>query len=271
MVQPIPIPKNESWPLDRFKPDERELARHDDPEAILRLGDDMAARGQLQPVGALANGPLIFGHGRWLAALKKGILYLSVNVYPADLTETQVRLIRASENLHRKDLTGWQKFTLCSELLCGNPSWEMQDLAKALNQDPSNITRIMSPLKCSQAWQDALRDGKVSISDCYAASKLPQDKQAGLLALKLSGATRDQLERVARKERKGRVETVKLSRVRCPLSTGVVVTVQGPEMGLEGLIETLQAALEAARKANKESLDVRTFEKILKDKAKVAG
>lgn len=267
-MPPIPTPITESWPLDRFKPDERELARHDDADATLRLGEDMLAKGQLQPVGALANGPLIFGHGRFLAAQKAGIKSLEVKVYPADLTETQVRLIRASENLHRKDLTGWQKFTLCSELLCGNPGWELKDLAKALNQDPSTITRLMSPLKCIEAWQEALRDGKVGISDVYAASKHPHPRQVGMLAFKLAGATRDQLEEAGRKASRVPTQQVKLARVRCPLSAGTLVTVQGAEMDLDGVIEALQGALDAARKANKESLDVKTWSRVMADRAK---
>lgn len=268
MPQPIPITTTETWPLDRFKPVERELARHSDPDTILRLGDDMLAKGQLQPVGAMSSGVMIYGHGRWLAALKKGILVLEVKVYAESLSETLVRLIRAPENLHRKDSTGWQKFTLCSDLMCGNPSWQMQDLAKALNQDPSSITRILSPAKCTEAWQNALRDGKVGVSDCYAASKLPHSQQAGLLALKLSGATRDQIEEAGRKVRAPKVDAVKLSRVTCPLAGGVKVTVAGAEMTLEDLIEALQSALEAARKANRDGLDVRTMERVLRDKAK---
>lgn len=268
MPQLIPTTTIEMWPIDRFKPDERELARHSDPDAILRLGDDMLAKGQLQPVGALANGLMIYGHGRWLAALKKGVLVLEVKVYPADLSDTQVRLIRASENLHRKDLNGWQKFILCSELMCGNASWKMQDLAKALNQDASTITRILSPSKCTEEWQNALRDGKVGVSDCYAASKLAHSQQAGLLALKLSGASRDQIEEAGRKVRAPKVDAVKLARVVCSLAGGVKVTVAGTEMDLGGLIEALQSALEAARKANRDGLDVRTMERVLRDRAR---
>lgn len=270
MSKPIQPLRTEEWPLDRFQPDPKEVARHDDPEKVRLLGQDMLANGQLQAVGATEDGRLIFGHGRFLAARYAGIKALEVKVYPASLTETQFRLIRLAENIHRQDLTAYQKWLACTELLCGNATWKLQDLAEHLHLDPSSVTRLMSPSKLSEEWQNALRDGRVGISDCYAASKAPPDQHAALLAAKLNGATRDQLEQTARKQR-NRTPTVKLSRCRLPLSTGVTVTVQGPEMSLEQLIENLQTALDAARKANRESLDIKTAEKVWKDKAKVVA
>ena len=44
-----------------------------------------------------------------------------------------------------------------------------------------------SPSRCIPAVQDALKDGKIGISDCYAISKLEERQQATLLAFRLSG------------------------------------------------------------------------------------
>jgi hypothetical protein len=194
-----------------------------------------------------------------------------VKIADEELSDSQKRVWQLVENMQRADLTGYEQWTACSELMCMNPAWQMKDLAEHLNIDPSTVTRILSPSKCTPEWQDALRDGKVGIGDAYAASKLPQDRQSGLLALKLSGASRDALEQAAKKARSVERQTVKLAKVRCPLSSGTVVTVQGAEMDLEQLIEALQGALDAARKANKEQLDVKTWARVMSDKAKVAG
>ena len=262
--------KVETRPLEWFKPDGRELARHDDPEVIRRHGQDLLANGQLQAVGATEDGRMIFGHKRLLAARSAGLKTLEVKIYPATLTETQFKLIRLAENIHRTDLTAYQKWLAGTELMCGNPGWKLLDLAEHLHLDPSSVTRLMSPSKCIPAWQEALKAGTVGISDCYAASKLPEAEQASLLALKLSGASRDQLEQAGRKARvtSSTAGTVKLARIRCPLPTGTTVVVSGPEMALEDLISALSTTLELARRANKDSLDVRTAEKVWKDKAK---
>src|SRR5947209_7822816 len=107
----------ECRPLDWFKTDAAQLARHDDPEKIRLRGLDMLANGQLQPVGATEDGRLIFGHGRWLSAKAVGIKTLEVKLYPMSLTDTQFRLIRAAENLQRNELTGYQKWLLCTDLM----------------------------------------------------------------------------------------------------------------------------------------------------------
>lgn len=162
----------EHRPLDWFKTDARELARHDDPAKVRLQGEDMLAKGQLQPVGATEDGRMIYGHGRWLAAKSAGIKTLEVKLFPTSLSDTQFKLIRAAENLQRKELTGYQKWLLCADLMACNPTWQMKELAEQLHLDPSMVTRLLSPSKCIPAWQEALAAGKVGISDCYAASKL---------------------------------------------------------------------------------------------------
>lgn len=257
----------EHRPLDWFQTDERELARHDDPEKIRLQGEDMLAKGQLQPVGATEDGRMIFGHGRWLAAKVAGIKTLEVKLFPASLSDTQFKLIRAAENLHRKELTGYQKWILCAELIAGNPTWQMKGLAEQLHLDPSMVTRLLSPSKCIPAWQEALAAGMVGISDCYAASKLCEAEQAELLRLKLSGASRDAIEQAGRKKRAA-APTVKLSRIKAILPSGVMIVASGAGLTLDDLIESLGEAQREARKAREQGLDARTFQADLRDKAR---
>ena len=114
---------------------------------------------------------MIFGHGRWLAAKAAGIGTLEVKLFPAALAGTQFQLIRAAENLHRTDLTGYRKWRLCADLLRDNPAWQMKDLAGHLHLDASMVTRLLAPGKCIEAVQTALRDGTIGISDCYEFSQ----------------------------------------------------------------------------------------------------
>lgn len=260
----------EQRPLDWFKTDARELGRHDDPEKIRRQGEDMLANGQLQPVGATEDGRMIFGHGRWLAAKAAGMKTLEVKLFPASLPETQFKLIRAAENLQRKELTGHQKWLLCAELMSGNPTWQLKDLAEHLHLDPSMVTRLLSPSKCIPAWQEALSAGKVGISDCYAASKLGEAEQAELLRLKLSGASRDAIEQAGRKSRNGRAATVRLSRVKVALPDGASLVVSGKDLSMSDVVELLSETLKEARKAA-EQFDVKTFQSMMRDKAKAGG
>ena len=255
-------------PLSWFKINEQVRKCFDEGD-LRRLGESLKAK-QLQPVLAQPDGTLIAGERRFRAAQMVGLESLEVKVADEPLSETQIKIWQIVENMQRVDLSGFEKWTGCYELMCANPAWQMKDLADALNLDPSMVTRLLSPSRCSTAWQDALKDGKVGISDCYCASKLESPKeQDGLLALKLSGASRDDIEHAGRKARKAStVETIKLARVRCPLSTGTTVVVSGAEMDLEGLIEALSSALDAARKASKDRLDVKTAERVWRDRSK---
>jgi ParB/RepB/Spo0J family partition protein len=257
--------------LDWFKPDERELARHDDPEKIKRLGEDMLSNGQLQAVGAVEDGRMIFGHGRWLSAKSAGIKTLEVSIYPATLSDTEFKLIRAAENLQRKELTSYRKWQLCAELMNGNRSWSQKDLAGHLHLSESMIVRLLSPSKCTERWQEALKESLVGISDCYAASKLPPAEQDGLLALKLSGASRDAIESAARKRRRAVTPAVRSRKITCPLAGGVNVTVSGSDMTLDEMIEALVEAVREAKKARDSGLHAKTFEASMRDRNRRNG
>lgn len=255
-----------SKPVTWFKTEKQVREVKDTPE-LRELGKSLLER-QLQPVIARNNGVLVAGHRRLRAAILVGKPTLDVIITDENLSDSQVKQIQMVENIHRADLSGYEKYLGCAELMCCNPAWSMKDLAEALHLDPSMVTRLLSPSKCVAAWQEALKHGTVGVSDCYAASKLQESEQAGLLALKLSGASRDQIEAKGRKSRT--VEsTVKVSRVRCPVASGATVVVSGPEMSLDGLIEALGQALDAAKKASKEGIDVKTLARVMADKAKV--
>jgi ParB-like chromosome segregation protein Spo0J len=210
---------------------------------------------------------MIFGHGRFLAAKAAGIRTLEVKIFPATLSNTQFKLIRASENLKRKELTDHRKWLLCEGLLADNPTWQLKDLAERLHLDQSMVTRLLSPSKCIPAWQEALAAGKVGISHCYAASKLDASDQEALLQMKLSGASRDAIERAGRKARNSKTSSVKLSRVKIAMPQGASVVVSGKELSMSDLVELLSDTLKEARKAA-EQFDVKTFQSMMRDKAK---
>jgi ParB family chromosome partitioning protein len=241
-----------------------------DQDELKRLGDSMKSLGQLQPVGATAAGSVLWGHRRILAAKLVGLTTLQVIITDRQMSDSEIRLIQLTENMHRADLSGYEKWLACSELMSMNPTWQMKDLADSIHLDPSMVTRILSPSRCSPEWQAALKDGKVGISDCYAASKLADSEQARLLALKLSGASRDQIEQAGRKSRNKGVPTVKMSRVKIAMPQKATVVISGNELSMSEVVELLSETLKEARKAA-EQYDVKTFQAMMRDKAKAGG
>jgi ParB family transcriptional regulator, chromosome partitioning protein len=200
-LKEIAMPQLLSKPLPWFKPDPGQPRKTFNEPELRALGESMKAHGQLQPVVATSDGLLRCGQRRLMAAGLTGIPELTVIISDKPLSDSEVKIIQLVENMHRADLSGWDKYVGCAEWMSMNPSAQLKDLAEALKLEPSMVTRLMSPSKCIPAWLEALKMGKVGISDCYAASRLPESEQSGLLAMKLSGASRDALEAVGRRKR----------------------------------------------------------------------
>jgi len=256
-----------SKPLSFFKADPAQ-PRKDFTEAdLLSLGASMKTLGQLQPIGAKPDGTLLWGERRLRAARLVSLAELQVIITDRPLSESEIRLIQLTENMLRADLSGHEKWQGCAELMRLNPQWQLKDLAVHLHLDPSMVTRLLSPSKCVEAAQVALRDGKIGISDCYAISKLPADEQAGLLAKKLSGASRDAIEQAGRKQRTSPT-AVKVTRIKAILPSGVSIVASGEGLSLDDLIESLGEAQKEAKKAREQGLDAKTFSAVMRDKAR---
>lgn len=254
-------------PLSFFKADPAQ-PRKDFTEAdLLSLGASMKALGQLQPVGARPDGTLLWGERRLRAARLAGLAELQVIITDRPLSESEIRLIQLTENMLRADLSGHEKWQGCAELMRLNPHWQLKDLAAHLRLDPSMVTRLLSPSKCIEAAQAALRDGRIGVSDCYAISKQPADEQAGLLARKLSGASRDAIEQAGRKQRVT-PPAVKVTRIKAVLPSGVSIVASGEGLSLDDLIESLGEAQKEAKKAREQGLDAKTFSAVMRDKAR---
>jgi ParB family chromosome partitioning protein len=254
--------------IDFFKPDPNQPRKEFLESSLLLLGESLKIR-QNDPLQAKPDGTIIDGERRWRAAKLKGLEKLDVIITDSALTDTQIDIIRLTSFFHRQDLSAWEKWTACERLLEHNPTWQAKDLAAHLQVDRSSVTRLLSPSKCITAWQEALKAGTVGISDIYEASKHPESEQSGLLALKLSGASRDQLEKRGRKLRKGEAHGVKVNRLRIPLGPqGRSVTIAGSNLSLDDAIEILQETLKFARKAQGESLDGKTWVQVMKQKTK---
>jgi ParB family chromosome partitioning protein len=256
-------------PVSQCKPNPNQPRKEFTEPELRSLGASMLALGQLQPVGLKPDDTILWGERRWRAAQLVGIKELSVIITDRVLTDTEIRLIQLAENIHRADLTGYEKWIACYELLTMNPAWNQKDLADHLHLDPSQVCRLLSPSKCVQEAQDALKAGKITISDTYAMSKRPESEQADMLALKLSGASRDDLERQGRRKRASGTPAVRASRIKYPLPSGQTVTIAGDGVSLEDAIEAMQTAIKAIRKAIETGLDAKTAQAVWRDMASV--
>jgi ParB family chromosome partitioning protein len=256
-----------------LRPDRNQPRKTRNPEKQRQLNESIALHGILEPLGVRADKiTLVWGEGRLIAALANGLKEVPAVVLDQSMAEWEYQNLQLVENVVRSDISHFELWQGCGRLLAANPGWGLKDLARSLSYDASAMTRIMSPSKCIPAWQEALKEGKVGISDCYAASKLPESEQPALLAMKLAGASRDAIERAGRKKRNENTPEVRVNSLRCPLPSGTTVVIKGRELTLLDAIQALFDLSKAMKRASEEGIDGRTFARMCAERAaKVAG
>lgn len=238
--------------------------------AIRTLAESIRSEGLLQPPVVTEDLELAAGFRRLTAMELLGWTECEVRVVAGPLTETKRRIIRLTENLQRADLTAPEKSLSMVGLLDLNPGWTNKELAAHLHLDPSSVTRYVAYRNGTPEMQTAYLSGEIDLTRMYAIAKLPPDKQNEALALSLTGASRDAIEQVGRRSRNSKATAVKLSRVKIAMPQGASVVVSGNDLNMSDLVELLNDTLKEARKAA-EQYDVKTFQSMMRDKAKAGG
>jgi ParB family transcriptional regulator, chromosome partitioning protein len=254
--------------VDKHKIKVKEQARKQfDKAELLRLADSMFVE-QLQPIGLTPDYTLCWGERRWRAAmLHDKITHLWAVILEEPMTESEFRVRQLTENLLREDLTPAEKTQGIAELKKRNRTWTNKDVAEHLKIDASQVTRLLSVYDCIPEVQKAYFAGQIN-GAVYGISKLPAEQQLEALAMALAGATREQIESHGKKKRNGTTETVRVSRVKIQLRSGVAVGLSGTELGMSGVVESLAETLKEARRANDAGFDVKTWQAMMADKAK---
>ena len=239
----------------------------------MRLGADMQRRGVLVPLIVRRVGDVyivIDGHRRLAAALLAGIEKLPCIVVDASLTEAQVRQIQLVTSLTKADLSAYERYIGFSCLKALTPGLTNKQLAAEVGVTEGLVSMSLSLDKCIPAVKDAAakQGSKIGLNDWYALSKLAEEQQAVALAARLNGASNVEMKRLA----KPKALAVRVARVKCQHPSGTVVTLaaEGDGLSMDDVIETLADLLKSARKANEEGLDSKTFERVLRDKAKAS-
>jgi ParB/RepB/Spo0J family partition protein len=262
------MPTSVEKPLEFFHPDPTNPRKHFDEGDLRQLGESLLKR-QLVPGIAREDGMMIDMHRRWMAATLVGKKTLDAYLLPMDVTPAQVKEIQLITRLHSADLIPYEVFLGSVEWLKLHPGANAKALASAIDRSEAYVSSILSLLRCVHPVRDAAAAGKIGLSDWRAISKVPANEQEALLAAKLGGASRDELESRGRKLRNGHKEAVRVSRLKCQLPKGcVTLAAEGVGLTLDDVIEILSDLLKEAKKANDQGLDSKTFSAVLHDKAK---
>jgi ParB/RepB/Spo0J family partition protein len=250
-------------PADWFKPmrGNRELGD------LTWLKESIKQFSVLQPVGALPDGSLLFGHRRTAVCKELGIL-VPTRIFTDSLGAEEELLLSAQENQQRSQLTGYEQWARYEQFRQLKPELTDKEIAKRFAVDASTIVRWASPSSCIDSVVAALKENRIGISDAYVLSKVPREEQAAMLALRLGGSlTRDSLARQARSRRQPAQPPARLDRVKLVLPSGATVTIAGSGLDMDGVAEALNTALRETRKGKESGINVKTLAASMKDRA----
>ena len=257
----------ESWPVDRPIVKEN-VRKHFSEESLRRHAESLKKDGQLRPLLVLRDCTLVAGERSLRAAKLAGLTHVDVKILDRDVDPREFKKLQLIENLMREGLEDREIYVACKELTANNPELLKKDLMAELHFDASMAPRIFAVDNLIPAAKEAFLAGAFRFSKAYEIAKASEQEQHQMLAAILSGTSRDEIKRQVRKGRNETTPTIKLSRVKCLLPSGVCIVVSGESLSLDNLIDSLGELQKEAKKARDQNLDAKTFQAVLKDKAK---
>lgn len=133
------------------------------PEEIAELAESIEERGLLQPILITPRNErfeIIFGDRRFLAHKKLGREKIQAKVVDADAEA--VALDRATENLHRRDLSPFEEGMVYAGLRDKN-GLSIPQICKKMKKSQGRVERRLSVLRMPEQIQKAVHYGKVSL------------------------------------------------------------------------------------------------------------
>ena len=141
------------------------MARLDiNPEAVTELARSISEIGLLQPVVLQERGgryEIIAGHRRFLA--HKQLELSTIKARLVDLSDQDVIIARATENLARVDLTPMEEATIYSDLVTIH-EMTLEQIGQKMGKTPGTIKRRLDLLKMPPVLQAAVHKGQISMS-----------------------------------------------------------------------------------------------------------
>ncbi|QEH36592.1 ParB-like nuclease domain protein [Aquisphaera giovannonii] len=223
----------------------------------------------VHPIVVNAKMEVIDGKSRIVGAILEGDGEFEVPCIVRDDDDpVKTALSQFATAIHRADLPLIDRINAMKLFRDNSPGKPLKEIAKDLQIDETMPSKLLTFERCVPEVQEAIRAGKIGLRDMLEIAKQEKGDQPVLLATKLGGATADKLHEVGKKLRKkADTPAVRVSKIKCPLPSGVVVTVSGDSLSLDDMIETLAEVMKMAKRARDQNLDSKTAARVWADMA----
>jgi ParB family chromosome partitioning protein len=242
-----------------------------DPEAIATLAKNMREVSQLVPVIVYVTGnkyTLLDGERRWRAAELIGIKELDAVVLAEKPTATALHVLQMSLEVHKVGHSPMDLSNLLTRIREEN-NWNVIQTADNLGMKQSQVSKLLSYQRLAPEIKEQLHAGKLDCDKAYTISQEADPVKQLELIKQAGGLTREQLRRKAHSN--GEPVELKAKVARFPLSSNVLVTVQGQAITLTGAIDALLEVVKELKHGQRTGLDVVTASAVMRDKAKAGG
>jgi hypothetical protein len=151
--------------------------------------------------------------------------------------------------------------------------WTNAQLAEDLGISAGFLTKVLGNLENPEEIQGMVDDKVLTVGDGYYLSRIEDLTERTRLARELAAGRvkSDSLPaRVRQQKRPGNsAEVVRVDRIKCPLASGVTITISGKDLSLEDAIAAITELLkEMKAAASRDNLDGKTFAAVCARKAK---
>lgn len=150
------------------------LALIDEPKGILRmdinvadlkeLAQSISEIGLLQPITVAIDGDrfeIVCGHRRYLATKILGVT--TIRALVREMTQKEIGIARATENISRSDLTPLEEAATFDNLI-KEYGFTLEQVAKKMAKSPGTIKRRMDLLRMPPPLQQAIHNRQISMS-----------------------------------------------------------------------------------------------------------
>ncbi len=135
-----------------------------DPDDLADLAQSISEIGLLQPILVAAHDDrfeIVFGHRRYLACVKLGLS--TVKSIIRKMTDQEIGIARATENISRADLTPIEEASTYRNLI-DEYGLTLEQVAKKMSKTPGTIKRRMDLLRMPPILQKAVHKKQISMT-----------------------------------------------------------------------------------------------------------
>lgn len=220
-----------------------------------RLVESAGNLGVQQPILVfIEEGRMIVldGERRVRAERERGSVTIPAMILDDRMTIAEILIRQLSANLHREDLTVFERAEAIYRLM-QETGMTAEQVARKLSLSPATVSKTLMVRNLPRPVRDLVAAGKISADAAYLLARVKDEAQQAKLAERVvSGElTRDALAEAikafgTRPPVKAKPPTWRMTRT---IGMGIALAVSGSELTLAGLLEVLEAFIIKAREA----------------------